>query len=366
MSNSCQLEIKCKMDRGFFLCQEQWTCYRRNYFQLTTAFNINSEKHWDGQGLPSYFIQTPDQPMPIRQFLVRLQAHASDAGSPGLIQMTPKRDKGPQSAPGVIPIQPGGMPYQHHPPSSSPIPSTSTASPPPPAFPHQLVTFERLQFKAATANNGKKRATQQYFYLTVQLLADTMDQSQHLIASSKSSPLVVRGRSPGHYTPSPSSSSPPIHPCPKKPSPRKKKQRPAEHAISPPMHPPQMPSTPIPSISPRPPQQDPFALSMIHRTPVVPSNSMYGFPPHTRSFSANDSPHTQQPIISWHGMMWADRHRTESATYPSSSSSPIPPSSSPLDFDKSFVLYPSSPWDLRGATTNTSIDDSTLQPGPSS
>lgn len=71
-------------------------------------------------------------------------------------------------------------------------------------YPHdqqhqRTVTYERLQFKSATANNGKKRATQQYFYLTAQLIAQDVNQYQHVIATSQSSPLVVRGRSPGHY-----------------------------------------------------------------------------------------------------------------------------------------------------------------------
>lgn len=63
-------------------------------------------------------------------------------------------------------------------------------------------TFERIQFKTATANNGKRRAAQQYYFLLVELLADVG--SQHpdrwiKVAFRMSAPLVVRGRSPSHY-----------------------------------------------------------------------------------------------------------------------------------------------------------------------
>jgi hypothetical protein len=62
------------------------------------------------------------------------------------------------------------------------------------------VTFERLQFRVATANNGKRRASQQYFRLVFELVAELPDGSQHTISECFSSPLVVRGRSPGHYS----------------------------------------------------------------------------------------------------------------------------------------------------------------------
>jgi meiosis-specific transcription factor NDT80 len=63
-------------------------------------------------------------------------------------------------------------------------------------------TFERIQFKNATANNGKRRAAQQYYHLLVELFTDVGGQSPDRwvkIASRMSAPMVVRGRSPGHY-----------------------------------------------------------------------------------------------------------------------------------------------------------------------
>lgn len=174
------------MDRGFFTSQSHWTCYRRNYFQVTASFVIpgHSEE-------TCYALQLNDKPMqPIQQFHLRLKACTSSTTEAvienknltrpvALTQMTPKRDKGPQREPPMIPIIPSNTVY---------------------GCEQVCVTFERLQFRVATANNGKRRASQQYFCLIFELVAQLPDNSHHIISECYSSPLVVRGRSPGHYS----------------------------------------------------------------------------------------------------------------------------------------------------------------------
>jgi meiosis-specific transcription factor NDT80 len=97
-------------------------------------------------------------------------------------------------------------------PSSSTDPSGSSTnstasysgshSTPPTATSH---TFERIQFKSATANNGKRRAQQQYYHLIVELWADIRQPNDRepnwvKVAERSSSQVVVRGRSPSHYS----------------------------------------------------------------------------------------------------------------------------------------------------------------------
>ncbi|KAJ2828432.1 hypothetical protein GGI24_002389 [Coemansia furcata] len=114
------------------------------------------------------------------RFLVAISAQVASTRDKDveLVQHTPKRDKGPQTTPQPQPIRCSGGPS---------------------AISSSTVCFERLQFKTATANNGKRRAAQQYYTLVVDLLADCDDGERCLIASTTSSPIVVRGRSPGHY-----------------------------------------------------------------------------------------------------------------------------------------------------------------------
>ncbi|KAI9269035.1 hypothetical protein BDA99DRAFT_340380 [Phascolomyces articulosus] len=177
--NECGVEIQCKMDRGFFLADDKWTCYRRNYFQLTGTFIVT-------RGGP-YYVKKQQR---IRNFYFQLSARQLEADlQVKLIQLTPKRDKGPQNDPPLLAIQPIILsPSFGTPPIVSGESAMATAA-----------TFERIQFKSATANNGKKRASQQFFVLALELLVELDNGERFTVASAQSLPLVVRGRSPGHY-----------------------------------------------------------------------------------------------------------------------------------------------------------------------
>ncbi|KAI8096395.1 uncharacterized protein BX664DRAFT_355762 [Halteromyces radiatus] len=202
--------IQAKMDRGFFLADNDWTCYRRNYFQVSCAFTIpgltniptpppyfgadphqqhphHPHHHYHMQQDPLCYVQTDGMFLPIRQFSLNISARVSNSDKKiELVQHTPKRDKGPQNTPLAKPVLPGGNL------SLSAVGASQN-----------IATFERIQFKTATANNGKRRAAQQYYVCVVDLYCDTIVDGMHRqikVASCQSAPLVVRGRSPGHYS----------------------------------------------------------------------------------------------------------------------------------------------------------------------
>ena len=162
-----QPTISAKMDKGFFVALGDWTCYRRNYFQVSAAFAVGAS--WvvvHGQTVPATF-----------SLAVSSRVAGSDR-SVDLVQHTAKRDKGPQHAPSTQALGSGGNVLR---------------------FGDGCVaTWERLQFKSATANNGKRRAAQQYYCVVVDLWAHTALGSVR-VATCSSTQLVVRGRSPGHY-----------------------------------------------------------------------------------------------------------------------------------------------------------------------
>ncbi|KAF9095771.1 meiosis-specific transcription factor ndt80 [Mortierella sp. GBA35] len=266
-AQSYKLKVMARIERGFFLTSDAWTCYRRNYFQISAAFNIQGFDHTQFSEVPclielpdplpvDYSGQSPKQPdysmaqgeydqqqqhlyrvkqemndesfemMPAQSMGTTLDTgYNGDSAAPaastmehpmpvitgptrlavvthfsvcitskiessntkiGLIQHTPKRDKGPQNIPGRREIRGGGD-------FSLPAPSSNQT----------IVTFERVQFKTATANNGKRRATQQYYILMVDLYAHTEDGQVFRVAATQSDSLVVRGRSPGHYIDNP-------------------------------------------------------------------------------------------------------------------------------------------------------------------
>lgn len=210
-------EISASIQKGFFQVDRKWTCYRRNYFTVHCSFSLKGQF---GEG--PYYLEKPAQRELIHGFAVSISARTAaqnngESEARGLVQHTPKRDKATESVPGRHSVSPSlhasmssgslypgtGSIYT----SASQINSSvlgpyggydSTSNGPPANH-----TFERIQFQRATANNGKRRAQQQYFQVVVELSADIGRSSGAedwvLIATRESEPVVVRGRSPGHY-----------------------------------------------------------------------------------------------------------------------------------------------------------------------
>ncbi|KAJ5896281.1 p53-like transcription factor DNA-binding [Penicillium subrubescens] len=203
-------EVYAKIGRGFFPSDNKWTCYRRNYFAVTCSFSL----HPYPSNVPLY-IRHADQTLePIRGFAMSISAivNGQYGETRELVQHTPKRDKLSERPPPRVVLQPSppqsltsasagnsthGFPLG----SQSLDYNSSFAGAPQPPQSHM---FERIQFQKATANNGKRRAQQQFYNLVVELQAEVAGpvsgESQWvLIARRHSHSMVVRGRSPGHY-----------------------------------------------------------------------------------------------------------------------------------------------------------------------
>lgn len=178
------------IDKGFFLADNEWTCYRRNYLSCKCSYTLRSAPDAVLPAVLHINGENGGGPIEVLGFAMSIGAVVSDnaAHTIELVQHTPKRDKGPIHPPEMIMLDPsatgaqqtlvlrdqGALPTEH--------------------------TFERLQFKQATANNGKRRAAQQYYQLVIELYAKTGPNHQFVkVAIAKSKGLIVRGRSPGHY-----------------------------------------------------------------------------------------------------------------------------------------------------------------------
>eukprot|EP00834_Sanchytrium_tribonematis_P003891 NODE_168_length_14557_cov_0.729008.p5 type:complete len:417 gc:universal NODE_168_length_14557_cov_0.729008:4442-3192(-) len=182
-----QVCLEARVDKGFFLANNYWTCYRRNYFQMSSTLQLLL----DSTSLDSIQHTTVlinKKHCKVIDFSIGIIAKSStNDRNIDLVQHTAKRDKGPQVTPKPKKVKIGGS-------LSNTNSLTDTQS---------IVSYERIQFKSATANNGKRRAQQQFFILILEVLADIEidgNIEQRRIGFAVSDHLVVRGRSPGHYS----------------------------------------------------------------------------------------------------------------------------------------------------------------------
>lgn len=242
-------EIHAKVEKGFFLStvDQKWTCYRRNYFSVQCSFELHPNINNGRMFLKKSNSSTSEQ---IQAMGMRLSAAVDGSAGKGieLVQHTPKRDQGPKLPIEVTNVSPMSSTVRGDHTTMSPSGVYSVAIPtfhptghvPGPLLPMQADTtsssssigvsqatggysyggqaaahlpmpgqntshtFERVQFKQATANNGKRRASQQYFHLIVELWADIRKDSSAdpvwvKVAHRVSEKIVVRGRSPSHY-----------------------------------------------------------------------------------------------------------------------------------------------------------------------
>ncbi|KAF2181197.1 p53-like transcription factor, partial [Zopfia rhizophila CBS 207.26] len=204
--------IKAEIQKGFFWSSYRvWTCYRRNYFAVSVSFGLDP---WIANG-PLYLNQGGSKgPEQIQSMAMSLSTavDGTSGKSIELIQLTPKRDKGPQlpiERKLLSPTPPEKSRNNHTYSIGSFHTTTAIAGPQLPQYSlashsgstHQH-TFERIQFKSATSNNGKRSAQQQYYHLVVELWANVQSPQELRwvkIATRSSLPLVVIGRSPCYF-----------------------------------------------------------------------------------------------------------------------------------------------------------------------
>ena len=62
-----------------------------------------------------------------------------------------------------------------------------------------FAVYEKMQFRAATSNNGKRRSLQEFYIIVLELYANCTDGTKQRLVTTESERIVVRGRSPGHY-----------------------------------------------------------------------------------------------------------------------------------------------------------------------
>lgn len=190
------ISLAAQLHGMFFLAESPWasagdanpppselTCYRRNLFQITGEITLPRTLR--------YILTEQGEQIPIiGQELVISANESTEGNSVKVISVPWKTPAGPSSS---VPEDK----TEREPPS---IPldlmnvqdlNTDYAS-----FPFQ---WKRLQFRIATANNGRRKELQQHFVVRLKVLATLATGGKIPICEVQSSAIIVRGRSPRNF-----------------------------------------------------------------------------------------------------------------------------------------------------------------------
>lgn len=160
------------------------TCYRRNLWQCSGQ--ITMPRHC------TQVLNEQGRAIPIVEFYASISAIESIEGKPTEVISIPWKSSNPalgegqetkvQGAPPKILLDlSGGQEVDGH-----------RVSLP--------VSWKRLQFKSATANNGRRKGLQQHYVVQISLLGKMKASGDLMkIADIQSGPVIVRGRSPRNF-----------------------------------------------------------------------------------------------------------------------------------------------------------------------
>ncbi|OAA68887.1 NDT80 / PhoG like DNA-binding family protein [Cordyceps fumosorosea ARSEF 2679] len=212
---SAEVNISAQIHKNFFMGEKFFTCYRRNYMACNCSFSLSP--YFPGVSL-QFSRGNQADPVKLYGFAMCLSAIVSEHHHQEvlILQHTTRRDKGPITLPGkqragpkirhgqMTPPQLGGSFHHGHVVVQGQSTHYGDRWTPDgvQALPTE-VAYDRMQFKSATANNGERRAGQQRYQLVVELWGNAASEPGRedwvKVAVQRSTDIVVRGRSPGHY-----------------------------------------------------------------------------------------------------------------------------------------------------------------------
>lgn len=165
------------------MAKPELTCYRRNLFQISGSVTMP-------RGALSVLTDRGDR-IPVVSMEVAISATESVDGHVVKLIVIPWKTPPPNS-----PEIPSG---QEHEPSTIPLQPFEDgldASGEPTTYP---IAYRRLQFRIATANNGRRRELQQHFTLHLNVVGTLANGTKANVCETSTAPIVVRGRSPRNF-----------------------------------------------------------------------------------------------------------------------------------------------------------------------
>jgi hypothetical protein len=157
------------------------TCYRRNLFQVTGSVIISNSLQ--------YIVTDQGARIPVIGQELSISATESVEGKSVKLISVPWKStiehsstvESKEAEPQVLPIE---------------IPLAAAKDGGYMAIP---ISWKRLQFRIATANNGRRKELQQHFLVHLRLSVILANGARVGVADARSDPIIVRGRSPRNF-----------------------------------------------------------------------------------------------------------------------------------------------------------------------
>ena len=159
------------------------TCYRRNLFQITGSITLPRTLR--------YIVTDQGHRIPILAQELTISATESGEGHPVKLISVPWKTPAPNtlSTPEEkTEKEPTSIPLD--------IMSNQDMDADYATFP---IAWKRLQFRIATANNGRRKELQQHFVVRLKVVATLSTGTKVPICEAKSGAIIVRGRSPRNF-----------------------------------------------------------------------------------------------------------------------------------------------------------------------
>ncbi|CEJ81108.1 Putative VIB-1 [[Torrubiella] hemipterigena] len=191
-----QLELSAQLHGMFFLSempaagpegsplQPELTCYRRNLFQVSGSFVTPRG--------PISIVNDANETVPVQSMEVTISAIESVDGNAVRLIVIPWKTPPPNSP------EVNNAPDQE-PPSLPLIPFQDNNPEAEGDYAVYPIGWRRLQFRIATANNGRRKELQQHFVLHLKVMGTLADNTKVVLTESTTAPIVVRGRSPRNF-----------------------------------------------------------------------------------------------------------------------------------------------------------------------
>lgn len=189
------INLTAQLHGMFFLAESPWanvgdaagppselTCYRRNLFQITGQITLPRTLQ--------YILTEKGEQIPILGQELTISATESVEGNPVKIISVPWKtpatnqptteDKSEKEPPSIALDLSNGQEMDSE-------------------FVNFPIAWKRLQFRIATANNGRRKELQQHFVVRLKLVVTLANGSRVPVAEVQSGAIIVRGRSPRNF-----------------------------------------------------------------------------------------------------------------------------------------------------------------------